>query len=137
MRMLLILVVLCCVQVWGSVGATEDVFLSWLLRGPQTLVWLPTMHQLAAAESGRKLDALLETPFSAKYLSFLIFLFACLCLFYDNGDLSYFLIHWWCHYVMASKPGQKYRICFRSTGAYWSRVLVLYKFCFGILFNCI
>ncbi|XP_056017739.1 dystrophin-like isoform X2 [Ostrea edulis] len=34
-----------------SVGISEDQFYSWLLREPQTLVWLPTFHRLAASET--------------------------------------------------------------------------------------
>ena len=33
---------------------TEDEFINWLLKEPQTLVWLPTLHRMAAAESGNQ-----------------------------------------------------------------------------------
>ncbi|OWF34829.1 dystrophin-like [Mizuhopecten yessoensis] len=35
----------------GGVGISDDVFYSWLLREPQTLVWLPTFHRTAASEA--------------------------------------------------------------------------------------
>lgn len=35
----------------GGVGISDDMFYSWLLREPQTLVWLPTFHRTAASES--------------------------------------------------------------------------------------
>jgi len=36
---------------WHTNGCSEDVFLEWLLKEPQTLVWLPTLHRMAASES--------------------------------------------------------------------------------------
>ena len=36
----------------SSGGISEDQFYSWLLREPQTLVWIPTLHRLAASETG-------------------------------------------------------------------------------------
>lgn len=35
----------------SSVGISEDQFYSWLLKEPQTLVWIPTFHRLAASET--------------------------------------------------------------------------------------
>ncbi|XP_076103490.1 dystrophin-like [Mytilus galloprovincialis] len=41
-----------CIQMNSSgVGISEDVFFQWLLKEPQTLVWLPTFHRVAASES--------------------------------------------------------------------------------------
>ncbi|XP_033736726.1 dystrophin-like [Pecten maximus] len=41
-----------CIQMSnGGVGISDDMFYSWLLREPQTLVWLPTFHRTAASES--------------------------------------------------------------------------------------
>lgn len=39
--------------VGGSDQLTLDVFMEWIKREPQTFVWLPTMHRLAAAEDVR------------------------------------------------------------------------------------
>ncbi|XP_071117911.1 dystrophin-like [Haliotis cracherodii] len=45
-------VVASCLQgTSNTTGVPEDMFYSWLLREPQTLVWLPTLHRLAAAET--------------------------------------------------------------------------------------
>lgn len=33
-------------------GITEKGFYSWLMREPQTIIWLPTLHRLTAAETG-------------------------------------------------------------------------------------
>ncbi|KAK2194144.1 hypothetical protein NP493_2g13047 [Ridgeia piscesae] len=41
----------CFSAVWNSAGITETNFISWMLLEPQTVVWLPTMHRLAAAET--------------------------------------------------------------------------------------
>lgn len=30
----------------------EDLFVNWMSREPQTLVWLPTLHRLIATETG-------------------------------------------------------------------------------------
>lgn len=35
----------------ASGGITEDVFYRWLHRAPQTIVWLPTLHRIAASET--------------------------------------------------------------------------------------
>jgi hypothetical protein len=35
----------------SGVSISEDMFYSWLLKEPQTLVWLPTFHRVAASES--------------------------------------------------------------------------------------
>ena len=51
-----------------------------------------------------------------------------------NGDVYYFLIRWQRHHVRESQPGQNYSVCFRSTGAHWSYILVLFKFYFNVLF---
>ncbi|XP_078316635.1 dystrophin-like isoform X2 [Crassostrea virginica] len=41
-----------CVNMGDSSGGiSEDQFYSWLLREPQTLVWIPTLHRLAASET--------------------------------------------------------------------------------------
>ncbi|XP_025109354.1 dystrophin-like isoform X2 [Pomacea canaliculata] len=42
-----------CVKVAGSdvAGITEKGFYSWLMREPQTIIWLPTLHRLTAAET--------------------------------------------------------------------------------------
>ncbi|ELU06442.1 hypothetical protein CAPTEDRAFT_228293 [Capitella teleta] len=40
----------CFSGAWSSTGVTEDEFLAWLNREPQTLVWLPTFHRMVAAE---------------------------------------------------------------------------------------
>ena len=42
-----------CLQAMGH-GVTEEVFINWLLKEPQTLLWLPTMHRMAASEAGRQ-----------------------------------------------------------------------------------
>ena len=47
-----IICLLVCLQSWDSAGIAEDVFVTWLLMEPQTIVWLPTIHRMAAAESG-------------------------------------------------------------------------------------
>ncbi|KAL3867790.1 hypothetical protein ACJMK2_040637 [Sinanodonta woodiana] len=41
----------CCQMGQGDGSLSEDVFYSWLQKEPQTIVWLPTMHRVAAAES--------------------------------------------------------------------------------------
>lgn len=41
----------CINMVDSSVGISEDQFYSWLLKEPQTLVWIPTFHRLAASET--------------------------------------------------------------------------------------
>ena len=51
-----------------------------------------------------------------------------------NGDVTYLLIRWRRHHVRESQPGPKYTIHFRSIGADWSYILVLYKFSFNALF---
>ena len=33
-------------------GVPEKGFYAWLMREPQTLIWLPTLHRLIAAETG-------------------------------------------------------------------------------------
>ncbi|KAH3849152.1 dystrophin-like [Dreissena polymorpha] len=41
-----------CLQMGAnSGGITEEVFYRWLLKEPQTLVWLPTMHRLIACQN--------------------------------------------------------------------------------------
>ncbi|KAL5020953.1 hypothetical protein ScPMuIL_000108 [Solemya velum] len=41
-----------CLQMTNNMaGISEDVFLQWLFKEPQTLVWLPTLHRVAATES--------------------------------------------------------------------------------------
>jgi hypothetical protein len=40
-------------QAWSSSGVTEDEFLKWLSKEPQTIVWLPTFHRMIAAEKGQ------------------------------------------------------------------------------------
>lgn len=41
-----------CVQMGKtSGGITEDVFYNWLQKGPQTIVWLPTLHRLISCET--------------------------------------------------------------------------------------
>ena len=47
-----------------------------------------------------------------------------------TGDISYFVIRWQCHHVTESKPEQK----FWNIGAQWPSIIVLYKFCFNVLF---
>ena len=32
---------------------TKERFLEWLMAEPQTIVWLPTMHRLATAETSK------------------------------------------------------------------------------------
>ncbi|XP_053393774.1 dystrophin-like [Mercenaria mercenaria] len=34
-----------------SCGITEDVFYKWLQKGPQTIIWLPTLHRLISCET--------------------------------------------------------------------------------------
>ncbi|KAK3611719.1 hypothetical protein CHS0354_037295 [Potamilus streckersoni] len=41
----------CCQMSQGESSLSEDVFYSWLQKEPRTIVWLPTMHRVAAAES--------------------------------------------------------------------------------------
>lgn len=41
----------CFAAAWKPESITEDEFLKWLLKEPQSIVWLPTLHRLAAAES--------------------------------------------------------------------------------------
>ena len=43
----------CCQEGLNCNSVTERQFVSWLLREPQTLVWLPTLHRLTAAETGQ------------------------------------------------------------------------------------
>ncbi|CAH1774577.1 unnamed protein product [Owenia fusiformis] len=43
----------CFDRAWSSVGVSQESFIDWLLMEPQTLLWLPTMHRLAAAESSK------------------------------------------------------------------------------------
>nr|KAG5711701.1 hypothetical protein BaRGS_023465 [Batillaria attramentaria] len=42
-----------CVQVAGTLGdgVPEKGFYTWLMREPQTFIWLPTLHRLTAAET--------------------------------------------------------------------------------------
>ena len=48
------LTVTCCVNQAGTLGdnVPEKGFYTWLMREPQTLVWLPTLHRFIAAETG-------------------------------------------------------------------------------------
>ena len=43
---------LCCQAGTLGDGVPEKGFYTWLMREPQTLVWLPTLHRLIAAETG-------------------------------------------------------------------------------------
>eukprot|EP00058_Branchiostoma_floridae_P014927 XP_002600415.1 hypothetical protein BRAFLDRAFT_129067 [Branchiostoma floridae] len=40
-----------CLEGTLGTGVTEDHFLQWLMAEPQTVVWLPTLHRVASAES--------------------------------------------------------------------------------------
>ncbi|XP_064605493.1 dystrophin-like [Liolophura sinensis] len=43
-----------CIRLSGQgPGVSEDSFLTWLNREPQTLVWLPTLHRVAVSESAK------------------------------------------------------------------------------------
>lgn len=53
----------CLLQAWSPAGITEDEFLSWVYKEPQTLVWLPTFHRMAAAETGLCLAIALQWCF--------------------------------------------------------------------------
>ncbi|CAG2057816.1 unnamed protein product [Timema podura] len=41
---------ICFQQSQGTLGVTEDIFITWLLHEPQLLHWLPTFHRMKAAE---------------------------------------------------------------------------------------
>ena len=51
-----------------------------------------------------------------------------------NGEVSYFLIRQRRHHVRESAWAERYSICYRSSGARWSYILALYKFCVNVLF---
>ena len=38
----------------GSIGITEDEFISWLLKDPQLLVWVSTLYRMQIAEMGMR-----------------------------------------------------------------------------------
>lgn len=46
-----------CFQSHGPLGISEDVFMGWLMREPQLLVWLSTLYRLKAAEKGMVVKA--------------------------------------------------------------------------------
>lgn len=37
----------------GTLGITEDEFISWLLKDPQLLVWISTLYRMQISEMGK------------------------------------------------------------------------------------
>lgn len=60
-------------QSHGPLGISEDVFMSWLMKEPQLLVWLSTLYRLKAAEKGTVIQITFFTVNQFKFYSTVIY----------------------------------------------------------------